>query len=432
MGDYESDNRGDVGSWVREAAITRTPALLSLAIAHNEPSTAESAVERAALDAALPTLCERFACALSQQVNEKIDRMREHAARALAQMLATALPRVRGHAQLSELFPPLAPPPSALRGATKPEGGPSMEETPAHTDEETTPPTDEVGSAVRGGDGAAAAGDGAAAAGDGAAARGAAPSGRRADGSFTHLLTPASCFPITVRLLSVPLVRKPALRGLAVSVGGLTESTLRAASHALLKHACGLAPALLEVLSADLLALLEEHGAQPRLSLPLMRTFTRLVEGRALERVLAPEDAAAKGGPTEPKGGPTEPKGGPTETGGIRACAPRAADASRTPLAARVRTAVAVATRGTREMATLIVSLELQVLLLPYARDRFLAEALRSVLLFLGHRYPKLRKMAADLLYVSLTHPICPHLPHLILTHLSHPVFPIRHTPLCV
>ena len=97
-----------------------------------------------------------------------------------------------------------------------------------------------------------------------------------------------------------------------------------------------------------------------------------------------------------------------------------------------MRTAVAVATRGTREMATLIVSLELQVLLLPYARDRFLAEALRSVLLFLGHRYPKLRKMAADLLYVSLTHPICPHLPHPILTHLSHPIFPIRHTPLCV
>jgi hypothetical protein len=55
---------------------------------------------------------------------------------------------------------------------------------------------------------------------------------------------------------------------------------------------------------------------------------------------------------------------------------------------------------NSKDIATLTVSLGLQVLLLPYAKGELLAEVMRAVVLLLGHRYPKVRKAAADALYV--------------------------------
>ena len=55
-----------------------------------------------------------------------------------------------------------------------------------------------------------------------------------------------------------------------------------------------------------------------------------------------------------------------------------------------------------KDVPTLMVALQLLVLLLPYVRGSKLTETLRSVVLLLGHRFPKVRKSAADLFYVHL------------------------------
>ena len=58
-------------------------------------------------------------------------------------------------------------------------------------------------------------------------------------------------------------------------------------------------------------------------------------------------------------------------------------------LARRLRAAVRDVSANSKDIATLTVSLGLQMLLLPYAKGELLAEVLRAVVLLLGHRYPK-------------------------------------------
>ena len=71
--DYCVDNRGDVGSWVREAAMETLPAALAAAQAARAPADAETEREVVA--------------ALLKQAAEKIDRTRATAATALAAVL---------------------------------------------------------------------------------------------------------------------------------------------------------------------------------------------------------------------------------------------------------------------------------------------------------------------------------------------------------
>ena len=294
LGDYQTDNRGDVGSWVREAAITTAPRLIRLALP--TPGAEGCGAEGAAMREALPPLCARLVGALCQQINEKIDRMRELAAHTLRALLAEA-----------ELPP--------------------------------VPMRDELLAML---DGASA----------GAAA------------SSIDFLAPQTCFPATVRLLSMAPYRRDALRGLCVSAGGMTESTLRASSAAMLAHVRAMDGEQLRALTDDLLTLLADHAAEPRLALPLMRTATQLLEARLLEPLLTADAECS--------------------------------------LAARFRVCAKAASASSKDVATLTVALGLQILLLPYARGAVLAEILRAVALLLGHRYPKVRKAAADQLYVHL------------------------------
>ena len=126
----------------------------------------------------------------------------------------------------------------------------------------------------------------------------------------------------------------------------------------------------------DLLALLAAHATEERLGLPLLRMAQLLIEAKRLDPLLlAPATPAAEGGAS----------GGAAEPFGVQ-------------LLERVRGV----TRGSKDVPTLIVGLSLQVLLLPYATGPLLSDLLRSSVLLLAHKYPKVRKAAADQLYLHL------------------------------
>ena len=150
--------------------------------------------EREALDALLPRLVERFVAALCQQLSEKIDRMREVAGETLRKLLRhQSLPDYPHRAALVSLLLDApqdqlpAPPLPALAGGSA---------TPLNV----TPPS------------------------DGSTASEMA-AGMAAVNVF---ISPQLCFPLAIRLLELPGYRKDALRGLCVSVGGLSESTNKA------------------------------------------------------------------------------------------------------------------------------------------------------------------------------------------------------------
>ena len=106
-----------------------------------------------------------------------------------------------------------------------------------------------------------------------------------------------------------------------------------------------------------------EHSATPRVFLPLMRTTQALLESRLLEAVLG--------------------------------------DGADGDLVTRLIRHVQPASRS-KDVPTLLVALHVLVLLLPRAAGAARTDVLRTVVLLLGHRFPKVRKAAADALYVHL------------------------------
>ena len=339
MSDYQTDNRGDVGSWVREAAIGSLLPMLLLATAHTEAEMAEArraaaaeeeevaaaraarleevAAERKALDAALPSLCERFVEALTQQANEKIDRLREHACLTLTQAIkAEKLPAVPHRETLAAVL-------------------------------------------VDADDGAAG---------------GSAAEVRDEEGGMPFMptsdyLAPHTCFPRTVRFLGCARYRRAALQGLCISAGGVTESTMKAACGSLMDHVRSLDGERKLVLVEDLISLLIEHEKTPRVCLPLLRTLQHLLESQALEATIAADVSSAT-----------------TTT---------------TTLATRLIACVRPHSRS-KDVPTLIVALALLLLLLPHSGGQTRTEVVRTLVLLLGHRFPKVRKATADQLYVYL------------------------------
>ena len=75
FGDYAMDNRGDVGSWVRESAMAVGAAMVLLQL---DNETAEPLV---------PGMCEQIFPSLVKQAVEKIDRLRGHAGTILQGLL---------------------------------------------------------------------------------------------------------------------------------------------------------------------------------------------------------------------------------------------------------------------------------------------------------------------------------------------------------
>ncbi|XP_051796853.1 tubulin-specific chaperone D isoform X1 [Acanthochromis polyacanthus] len=81
MSDYTTDSRGDVGAWVREAAMTSLMDLTML-------------VSSSAPEILSPDLVKSMMCCLAQQAAEKIDRYRAHAGNIFLRLLHSAEPAV--------------------------------------------------------------------------------------------------------------------------------------------------------------------------------------------------------------------------------------------------------------------------------------------------------------------------------------------------
>ncbi|XP_036079778.1 tubulin-specific chaperone D isoform X3 [Rousettus aegyptiacus] len=199
LGDYTTDSRGDVGAWVREAAMT-TLMDVTLLLGREQPELIEAPI------------CEWFMCCLAQQASEKIDRYRAHAAHVFLTLLHAAGP-----------------------------AGPTVPHVPHRGDLEQLFPRSEVAS--------------------------------------VNWSAPAQAFPRVTRLLALPSYRYHVLLGLVVSVGGLTESTVRHSTQSLLAHVRGIQedPRALEDFGGTLLRVFEDNLLNDRVSVPLLKTLDQML-----------------------------------------------------------------------------------------------------------------------------------------------------------
>lgn len=86
LNDYQLDRRGDVGSWVREAAMQALTQLLRAFIDSKNPDL----LQRVGADQ--PQFYERYVCAVVQQLSEKIDKVREVAGQCLQEFFKYVTP----------------------------------------------------------------------------------------------------------------------------------------------------------------------------------------------------------------------------------------------------------------------------------------------------------------------------------------------------
>ncbi|XP_057570643.1 tubulin-specific chaperone D isoform X2 [Hippopotamus amphibius kiboko] len=202
LNDYTTDSRGDVGAWVREAAMTSLMDL-TLLLGRDEPELIEAPV------------CRRVMCCLAQQASEKIDRFRAHAARVFLALLhwdGPAIPHVPHRQELERLFP-------------------------------------------------------------------------RSTVASVNWGAPSQAFPRVAQLLGLPAYRYHVLLGLAVSVGGLTESTVRYSTQGLFEYMKGIQndPWALKDFSGTLLQVFEDNLLNDRVSVPLLKTLDQMLANRCFD-----------------------------------------------------------------------------------------------------------------------------------------------------
>uniref|UniRef100_A0A8C6FY43 Tubulin-specific chaperone D n=1 Tax=Moschus moschiferus TaxID=68415 RepID=A0A8C6FY43_MOSMO len=90
---------------------------------------------------------------------------------------------------------------------------------------------------------------------------------------------PSQAFPRMARLLGLPAYRYHVLLGLAVSVGGLTESTVRYSTQGLFEYMKEIQndPAALEDFGGTLLQVFEDNLLNDRVSVPLLKTLDQML-----------------------------------------------------------------------------------------------------------------------------------------------------------
>jgi hypothetical protein len=288
LDDYCTDNRGDVGSWVREAAMRAIPRA-ACALAAASPRYCAAAATASAPPA-------RLAAALLKQAAEKIDRVRTGAAAALASLLSglppAALASVPHADALAAAFPP-------------PPGGP-------------------------------------------------------------HYGVPAEAYPSLAPLLRLAPYRAPLAQGMLVAVGGLGDSLSKTAAAALLAATAGGADtpagapsALACAVAADVVAALAAAGRADRVAVPALRTLDVLYSHASI------------------------------------AAAPAA-------LHADALSAVASELRGARDVPKLCAAAALLAHIAGVAAPAPRDDARRALCGLLAGPYPRVRRAAAEALYLRL------------------------------
>jgi hypothetical protein len=389
VSDYEVDKRGDVGSWVREAAMLTLEELSYLAV---DAQRARGADAPAVWTEQMATaLCR----ALLQQAHEKIDRTRALAAGALGRLLTRAEPRVEGMACRAELlamfgrFGALAP--AALACAA------------------------EVATDADADDAAATA---AAAAAEAAREAAHAAASAWSDGA-----------------LSLPPYADAALLGFCISIGGLTESTQRAAGGTIVGYLAGTRAAATR---ARTLTTNSHSFPLARFARPLSRSSSSLSSAPSLLRSPSPRAALPPAGlasflarlhallAAQTGNAAAEPLPLPADervllpglraveyiaasgalhplrepaAAGASACRGAEADACARAPSDALALLVREQARGVREPRRLLASAGAMVALLPYCSVGVRRSLLRSALVLLAHKYPRVRAATASALY---------------------------------
>ncbi|XP_045630833.1 tubulin-specific chaperone D isoform X2 [Ursus americanus] len=207
--DYTTDSRGDVGAWVREAAMTSLMDL-TLLLGREQPELIEASV------------CQQVMCCVAQQASEKIDRVRAHAARVFMTLLhsdGSPVPHVPHRGELEKLFP-------------------------------------------------------------------------RSDMASMNWNAPSQAFPRITQLLGLPAYRYHVLLGLAVSMGGLTESTVRCSTQSLLEYMKGIQndSQALEGFGGTLLQVFEDNLLNDRVSVPLLKTLDQMLANGCFDLFTSEQD----------------------------------------------------------------------------------------------------------------------------------------------
>ncbi|XP_037593059.1 tubulin-specific chaperone D isoform X4 [Cebus imitator] len=209
MDDYTKDSRGDVGSWVRKAAMTSLMDL-TLLLARSQPELIEAHT------------CERIMCCVAQQASEKIDGFRAHATSVFLTLLhfdSPPIPHVPHRGELEKLFP-------------------------------------------------------------------------RSSVASVNWSAASQAFPRITQLLGLPTYRYHVLLGLVVSVGSLTESTIRHSTQSLFEYMRGIQsdPQALGSFGGTLLQIFEDNLLKDRVSVPLLKTLDHLLTHGCFDIFTTEED----------------------------------------------------------------------------------------------------------------------------------------------
>lgn len=209
MSDYTTDSRGDVGAWVREAAMSSLLEV-TLLVASSGPQLLS------------PQLVKRMMCCLAQQAAEKIDRYRAHAGTVFLRLLHSAepaVPHIPHRVELLSVFPV-------------------------------------------------------------------------AEAEWLNWSAPSQAFPHITRLLHLPQYQYHTLLGLTVSVGGLTESTVRFSSQSLFDHLKGIQQdkEALGQFSDTLLCIFRDHLRNDRVSVPFLKMLDQMLANSCFDIFTSEDD----------------------------------------------------------------------------------------------------------------------------------------------
>uniref|UniRef100_A0A672MBV1 Tubulin-specific chaperone D n=1 Tax=Sinocyclocheilus grahami TaxID=75366 RepID=A0A672MBV1_SINGR len=201
MNDYSTDSRGDVGAWVRAAAMSSLMDVTLLVVA--------SAPELLTVISLMFCSVQRMMCCLAQQAAEKIDRYRAHAGTVFLRMLHStdpAVPHIPHREELLSIFP--------------------LE-----------------------------------------------------TGTSLNWNAASQAFPHITQLLRLHQYQYHTLLGLTVSVGGLTESTVRYSSQSLFEYLKGIQQdaTVLQQFGDTLLRIFRDNLRNDRVSVPLLKMVDQIL-----------------------------------------------------------------------------------------------------------------------------------------------------------
>eukprot|EP00048_Salpingoeca_helianthica_P006781 m.102538 g.102538 ORF g.102538 m.102538 type:complete len:1182 (+) comp14122_c1_seq1:62-3607(+) len=169
----------------------------------------------------------------------------------------------------------------------------------------------------------------------------------------------ANVFPLTVRLLVLSPYRIPALTGLVVSVGGLTESLVRSSRGALLALLSSLDDAARAAIVEAFVPLFTSNSE--RIAIPLLNTLALLFEHAAIDQVLR----------------------------------------DREPLALELVKLTKAAIATSAEVKKILAGIEVLCGFLSISAE-CRVRSLNHLVLCLCHRFPRVRKMTSEKVYVAL------------------------------